>query len=54
MHCSSKWEPLRPIHSGSLEMGMLTESQIQDWSQIQDYSEAGEPFWLYFFLTIYS
>lgn len=25
-----KWEPLEFIHSGSLRMGMLTESQVQN------------------------
>lgn len=30
MHGSCEWEPLKFIHSGSLEMDMLTEPQIQD------------------------
>lgn len=29
-HGSCKWEPLEFIHSGSLRMGMLTESQVQN------------------------
>lgn len=29
-HGSCKWEPLEFIHLGSLRMGMLTESQVQN------------------------